>query len=45
MPYQGSSQDFLKEYAEGNWGGGPGAGPPGKILTFEVAQPYFFVIS
>ena len=44
MQRQGSSQDFLKEYTEGNCGG-PGAVPPGKNLTFEVAQPYFFVIS
>ena len=38
---QGSSQDFWKEYTEGNCGG-PGAGAPGKILTFDMAQPYFF---
>ena len=36
------TQEFLKEYTEGNWGG-PGAVPPGKFLIFEVTQPYFFV--
>ena len=34
----------MKEYTEGNCGG-PGAGPPEKILIFQVTQPYFFVIS
>ena len=34
----------MKEYTEGNCGC-PGAGPPKKILIFQVTQPYFFVIS
>ena len=37
---QGSSQEFVKEYTEGNCGG-PGAVPPGKFLIFEVTRPYF----
>ena len=37
---QGSSQEFVKEYTEGNCRG-PGAAPPGKFLIFEVTHPYF----
>ena len=42
--YQGSSQEFLKEYTEGNCGGAR-AVPPEKFLIFEVTQPYFCILS